>query len=138
RSATPEEQEILSRYVGWGGLADAFDPGKENWNQEYSQLKALLTPEEYAAASSSTLNAHYTSPTVIRAIYEAVNRLGVETGNILEPACGVGNFFSMLPEGMAGSKLYGIELDFISGRIAKKLYPEADITVAGFETPDRR
>ena len=138
RSATPEEQETLSRYVGWGGLADAFDPGKENWNKEYSQLKALLTPEEYAAARSSTLNAHYTSPTVIRAIYEAVSRLGFQAGNILEPACGVGNFFGMLPERMAGSKLYGIELDSISGRIAKQLYPEADITVAGFETTDRR
>ena len=138
RSATPEEQETLSRYVGWGGLADAFDPGKENWNKEYSQLKELLTPEEYAAARSSTLNAHYTSPTVIRAIYEAVSRLGFETGNILEPACGVGNFFGMLPERMAGSKLYGVELDSISGRIAKQLYPEADITVAGFETTDRR
>ena len=138
RSATPAEQEILSRYVGWGGLADAFDPGKENWNKEYSQLKVLLTPEEYAAARSSTLNAHYTSPTVIRAIYEAVSRLGFETGNILEPACGVGNFFGMLPEKMQKSRLYGIELDSISGRIAKQLYPEADITVAGFETTNRR
>ena len=138
RSATPEEQETLSRYVGWGGLADAFAPGKENWNKEYSQLKALLTPEEYAAARSSTLNAHYTSPTVIRAIYEAVSRLGFQTGNILEPACGVGNFFGMLPEEMRNSRLYGIELDSISGRIAKQLYPEANITVAGFETTDRR
>ena len=138
RSATPEEQEILSRYVGWGGLADAFDPGKENWNKEYSQLKALLTPEEYTAARSSTLNAHYTSPTVIRAIYEAISRLGFQAGNILEPACGVGNFFGMLPEEMRNSRLYGVELDSISGRIAKQLYPEADITVAGFETTNRR
>ena len=138
RSATPEEQETLSRYVGWGGLADAFDANKAAWTQEYKALQAALTPEEYAAARSSTLNAHYTSPTVIRAIYEAVSRLGFETGNILEPACGVGNFFGMLPENMAGSKLYGIELDSISGRIAKQLYPEANITVAGFETTDRR
>ena len=138
RSATPEEQETLSRYVGWGGLADAFDANKAAWTQEYKALQAALTPEEYAAARSSTLNAHYTSPTVIRAIYEAVSRLGFQTGNILEPACGVGNFFGMLPERMAGSKLYGVELDSISGRIAKQLYPEADITVAGFETTDRR
>ena len=138
RSASPAEQETLSRYVGWGGLADAFDSTKESWNKEYAQLKGMLTPEEYAAARSSTLNAHYTSPTVIRAIYEAVSRLGFQTGNILEPACGVGNFFGMLPESMAGSKLYGVELDSISGRIAKQLYPEADITVAGFETTDRR
>ena len=138
RSATPAEQEILSRYVGWGGLADAFDANKAAWTQEYRELQAALTPEEYAAARSSTLNAHYTSPTVIRAIYEAVNRLGFQTGNILEPACGVGNFFGMLPEEMRNSRLYGVELDSISGRIAKQLYPEADITVAGFETTDRR
>ena len=138
RSATQAEQETLSRYVGWGGLADAFAPGKENWNKEYSHVKALLTPEEYAAARSSTLNAHYTSPTVIRAIYEAISRLGFQAGNILEPACGVGNFFGMLPEEMRNSRLYGVELDSISGRIAKQLYPEADITVAGFETTDRR
>ena len=136
--ATPEQQKILSRYVGWGGLADAFDPDKESWSKEYAQLKELLTPEEYAAARASTLNAHYTSPTVIRAIYEAVGRMGFETGNILEPSCGVGNFFGMLPESMAGSKLYGVELDSISGRIAQQLYPKADITVAGFETTDRR
>ena len=136
--ATPEQQEILSRYVGWGGLADAFDPDKESWSKEYAQLKELLTPEEYAAARGSTLNAHYTSPTVIRAIYEAVGRMGFKTGNILEPSCGVGNFFGMLPESMAGSKLYGVELDSISGRIAQQLYPKADITVAGFETTDRR
>ena len=134
RNATPEEQEILSRYVGWGGLADAFDPDKDSWSKEYTQLKELLTPEEYAAARASTLNAHYTSPTVIHAIYDAVEKMGFQTGNILEPSCGVGNFFGMLPESMAGSKLYGVELDSISGRIAQKLYPEANITVAGFET----
>ena len=134
RNATPEEQEILSRYVGWGGLADAFDPDKDSWAKEYAQLKELLTPEEYAAARASTLNAHYTSPTVIRAIYDAVERMGFQTGNILEPSCGVGNFFGMLPESMQGSRLYGVELDSISGRIAQKLYPEANITVAGFET----
>ena len=136
--ATPEQQEILSRYVGWGGLADAFDPEKPAWAAEYAQLKELLTRSEYAAARSSTLNAHYTSPTVIRAIYEAVGRMGFETGNILEPSCGVGNFFGMLPEKMRNSRLYGVELDSISGRIAQQLYPKADITVAGFETTDRR
>ena len=136
--ATPEQQEILSRYVGWGGLADAFDLEKPAWAAEYTQLKELLTPEEYAAARGSTLNAHYTSPTVIRAIYEAVGRMGFETGNILEPSCGVGNFFGMLPEKMRNSRLYGVELDSISGRIAKQLYPKSDITVAGFETTDRR
>ena len=136
--ATPEQQKILSRYVGWGGLADAFDPEKPAWALEYAQLKELLTPEEYTAARSSTLNAHYTSPTVIQAIYEAVDRMGFETGNILEPSCGVGNFFGMLPEKMRNSRLYGVELDSISGRIAKQLYPKADITVAGFETTDRR
>ena len=134
RNATPEEQEILSRYVGWGGLADAFDPDKDSWAKEYAQLKELLTPEEYAAARASTLNAHYTSPTVIRSIYDAVEKMGFQTGNILEPSCGVGNFFGMLPESMQGSRLYGVELDSISGRIAQKLYPEANITVAGFET----
>ena len=138
RHATLEEQHLLSQYVGWGGLADAFDPEKPAWAAEYSELKELLTPEEYAAARGSTLNAHYTSPTVIRAIYEAVDRMGFKTGNILEPSCGVGNFFGMLPESMAGSKLYGVELDSISGRIARQLYPKADITVAGFETTDRR
>ena len=136
--ATPEQQQVLSRYVGWGGLADAFDPDKESWSKEYAQLKELLTPEEYAAARGSTLNAHYTSPTVIRTIYEAVGRMGFETGNILEPSCGVGNFFGMLPEEMRNSRLYGVELDSISGRIAQQLYPKADITVAGFETTDRR
>ncbi len=128
----------MSRYVGWGGLADAFDPTKENWRAEYAELKELLTPAEYEAARASTLNAHYTSPTVIRAIYEAVEKMGFTAGNILEPACGVGNFFGLLPESMAASRLYGVELDSISGRIAKQLYPKADITVAGFETTDRR
>ena len=134
RNATPEEQEILSQYVGWGGLADAFDPDKDSWAKEYTQLKELLSPEEYAAARASTLNAHYTSPTVIHAIYDAVEKMGFQTGNILEPSCGVGNFFGMLPESMQGSRLYGVELDSISGRIAQKLYPEANITMAGFET----
>ena len=138
RYATPEEQHLLSQYVGWGGLADVFDTDKPAWSAEYSELKELLTPEEYAAARASTLNAHYTSPTVIRAIYEAVEQMGFRTGNILEPSCGVGNFFGMLPESMAGSRLYGVELDGISGRIARQLYPKADITVAGFETTDRR
>ena len=138
QQASPEQQEILSRYVGWGGLADAFDPEKPAWALEYAQLKELLTPEEYAAARSSTLNAHYTSPTVIQAIYEAVDRMGFETGNILEPSMGVGNFFGMLPEEMRNSRLYGVELDPVSGRIAKQLYPKADITVGGFETTDRR
>lgn len=138
KQASPEQQEILSRYVGWGGLADAFDPEKPAWASEYAQLKELLTPEEYAAARSSTLNAHYTSPTVIQAIYEAVSRMGFETGNILEPSMGVGNFFGMLPEEMRNSRLYGVELDPVSGRIAKQLYPKADITVGGFETTDRR
>lgn len=138
QQASPEQQEVLSRYVGWGGLSDAFDPEKPAWALEYAQLKELLTPEEYTAARGSTLNAHYTSPTVIRAIYEAVGRMGFETGNILEPSCGVGNFFGMLPEEMRNSRLYGVELDSISGRIAKQLYPKSDITVAGFETTDRR
>ena len=138
QQASPEQQEVLSRYVGWGGLSDAFDPEKLAWASEYTQLKELLTPEEYAAARSSTLNAHYTSPTVIQAIYEAVGRMGFETGNILEPSMGVGNFFGMLPESMADSRLYGVELDSITGRIAQKLYPEANIKVAGFETTDRR
>ena len=138
RNATPEEQEILSQYVGWGGLADAFDPDKDSWAREYTQLKELLSPEEYAAARASTLNAHYTSPAVIRAIYDAVEQMGFTTGNILEPSCGVGNFFGMLPESMQGSRLYGVELDSISGRIARQLYPEATITVAGFETTSQR
>ena len=138
RHATLEEQHLLSQYVGWGGIPDAFDPEKPAWAVEYSELKELLTPEEYAAARGSTLNAYYTSPTVIRAIYEAVGHMGFKTGNILEPSCGVGNFFGILPESMAGSKLYGVELDSISGRIARQLYPKADITVAGFENTDRR
>ena len=136
--ASPEQQEILSRYVGWGGLADAFDESKDNWKDEFAELYATLSPEEYAAARASTLNAHYTSPTVIKAIYEAVGNMGFQTGNILEPAMGVGNFFGMLPESMESSRLYGVELDSITGRIAKQLYPKADITVAGFETTDRR
>ena len=138
RPATPEEQKILSGYVGWGGLADAFDESKTSWATEYLELKTVLTPAEYEAARASTLNAHYTSPTVIKAIYEAVGKMGFTTGNILEPSCGVGNFFGMLPEEMSASRLYGVELDSISGRIAKQLYPKADITVAGFETTDRR
>ena len=136
--ASPEQQEILSRYVGWGGLADAFDENKPNWADEFAELYATLSPEEYAAARASTLNAHYTSPTVIRAIYDAVENMGFQTGNILEPSMGVGNFFGMLPESMKSSRLYGVELDSITGRIAKQLYPKADITVAGFETTDRR
>uniref|UniRef100_UPI003FEFED45 DEAD/DEAH box helicase family protein n=1 Tax=Faecalibacterium prausnitzii TaxID=853 RepID=UPI003FEFED45 len=138
RGATAEEQQVLSQYVGWGGLADAFDSGKDSWAKEYVELKGLLSEDEYAAARSSTLNAHYTSPTVIRGIYDAVERMGFHSGNILEPSMGVGNFFGMLPDTMADSRLYGVELDSITGRIAKKLYPQADITVAGFETTDRR
>ena len=138
RQATPEEQAVLSKYVGWGGLADAFDETKDNWKNEFAELYAALSPEEYAAARGSTLNAHYTSPVVIKAIYDAVEKMGFETGNILEPAMGIGNFFGCLPESMQNSKLYGIELDSITGRIAKQLYPKADITVAGFETTDRR
>ena len=138
RGATAEEQRVLSQYVGWGGLADAFDPNKDSWAKEYAELKGLLSEDEYSAARSSTLNAHYTSPTVIRGIYDAVERMGFRSGNILEPSMGVGNFFGMLPSSMADSRLYGVELDSITGRIAKKLYPQADITVAGFETADRR
>ena len=138
RGATAEEQQVLSQYVGWGGLADAFDPNKDSWAKEYAELKGLLSEDEYAAARSSTLSAHYTSPTVIRSIYDAVERMGFHSGNILEPSMGVGNFFGMLPDTMQDSRLYGVELDSITGRIAKKLYPQADITVAGFETTDRR
>ena len=138
RGATAEEQQVLSQYVGWGGLADAFDSGKDSWAKEYVELKGLLSEDEYATARSSTLNAHYTSPTVIRGIYDAVERMGFRSGNILEPSLGVGNFFGMLPDSMADSRLYGVELDSITGRIAKMLYPQADITVAGFETTDRR
>ena len=138
RGATAEEQQVLSQYVGWGGLPDAFDPDKSNWSKEYTELKGLLSEDEYAAARGSVLNAHYTSPTVIHAIYDAVERMGFRSGNILEPSMGVGNFFGMLPDTMQDSRLYGVELDSITGRIAKKLYPQADITVAGFETTDRR
>ena len=138
RGATAEEQQVLSQYVGWGGLADAFDPGKDSWAKEHAELKGLLSEDEYAAARSSTLNAHYTSPVVIRSIYDAVEKMGFRSGNILEPSMGVGNFFGMLPDSMADSRLYGVELDSITGRIAQKLYPQADITVAGFETTDRR
>ena len=138
RGATAEEQQVLSQYVGWGGLADAFNPGKDSWAKEYAELKGLLSEDEYAAARSSTLNAHYTSPVVIRSIYDAVEKMGFQSGNILEPSMGAGNFFGMLPTSMADSRLYGVELDSITGRIAKKLYPQADITVAGFETTDRR
>ena len=138
RGATAEEQTVLSQYVGWGGLADAFDPDKSNWVSEYTELKGLLSEEEYKAARGSVLNAHYTSPTVIHAIYDSVERMGFKSGNILEPSMGVGNFFGMLPDTMQDSRLYGVELDSITGRIAEKLYPQADITVAGFETTDRR
>ena len=138
RFATPEEQTILSRYVGWGGIPQAFDERNASWSDEFQELKGLLTPEEYSAAMGSVLNAHYTSPTVIRAIYDAVEQMGFTSGNVLEPAMGVGNFFGMLPDSMRDSRLYGVELDSISGRIAKQLYPKADITVAGFETTDRR
>ena len=138
RGATTEEQQVLAQYVGWGGLSDAFDPGKDSWAKEYAELKGLLSEDEYAAARSSTLNAHYTSPVVIRSIYDAVEKMGFQSGNILEPSMGVGNFFGMLPDTMQDSRLYGVELDSITGRIAKKLYPQADITVAGFETTDRR
>ena len=138
RGATAEEQQVLSQYVGWGGLADAFDPNKDGWAKEYTELKGLLSEDEYAAARSSVLNAHYTAPVVIRSIYDAVEKMGFRSGNILEPSMGVGNFFGMLPSSMADSRLYGVELDSITGRIAKKLYPQADITVAGFETTDRR
>ena len=135
--ASPEQQDKLSGYVGWGGIPEVFDENKPDWSKEYAELKALLTPEEYEAARGSTLNAHYTSPTVIRAIYEAVGGMGFEGGRILEPSMGVGNFFGLLPESMANSRLYGVELDSITGRIAKQLYPKADITVAGFETANR-
>ena len=138
RGATAEEQQVLSQYVGWGGLADAFDPGKDSWAKEYAELKGLLSEDEYAAARSSVLNAHYTAPVVIRSIYDAVEKMGFQSGNILEPSMGVGNFFGMLPDTMQDSRLYGVELDSITGRIAKKLYPQADITVAGFEATDRR
>ena len=133
RTATPEEQEILAKYVGWGGLADAFDSSKANWANEYQELKSLLSPEEYASARESTLNAHYTSPVIIQAIYDAVGKMGFTRGNVLDPAAGIGNFYGCLPEEMAGSRLYGAELDGITGRIAKQLYPHADIKITGFE-----
>ena len=133
RTATPEEQEILAKYVGWGGLADAFDSSKANWANEYQELKNLLSPEEYASARESTLNAHYTSPVIIQAIYDAVGKMGFTRGNVLDPAAGIGNFYGCLPEEMEGSRLYGAELDGITGRIAKQLYPHADIQITGFE-----
>ena len=136
RTATPEEQRILSQYVGWGGLADAFDETKGNWTAEYQELKDTLTPEEYNSARESTLNAHFTSPVIIRSIYEAIGQMGFEKGNILEPAMGVGNFFGMLPEEMKDSKLYGVELDDLTGRIAKQLYPQANVRISGFEKTD--
>ena len=136
RNATPEEQEILSRYVGWGGLADAFDETKAAWETEYLELKTVLTPEEYAAARASTLNAHYTQPIVIESMYQVLENLGFTKGNILEPSMRVGNFFGMLPENLNQSKLYGVELDSISGRIAKLLYPDANIQIKGFEKTD--
>ena len=138
RMATPEEQEVLSRYAGWGGIPQAFDDKNANWSREYAELKSLLSDSEYASARASTLNAHYTSPVVIKAIYEAIERMGFTTGNVLEPACGVGNFFGLLPESMEGSKLYGVELDSVTGRIAAQLYPHASITVSGFEKTDQR
>ncbi|MBR0316792.1 MAG: DEAD/DEAH box helicase family protein [Synergistaceae bacterium] len=133
RLATPEEQEILSRYVGWGGISQAFDEKNDDWKKEYAELKELLTEEEYNAARGSTLNAHYTSPMVARSMYETLERMGFSKGNILEPSCGTGNFFGVLPETMNQSKLYGVELDSITGRIAKQLYQRADITIDGYE-----
>ena len=138
RQARPDEQEILSRYVGWGGLPQAFDAENASWQKEYQQLKSLLTDEEYAAARGSTLNAHYTSPVVIRAMYEALGSMGFQDGNVLEPACGVGNFFGMLPESMSQSRLYGVELDSITGRMARQLYPDARIKITGFEKTNRK
>ena len=138
RPASPEDQEVLSQYVGWGGIPQAFDERNTAWADEYRELKYTLTPEEYEMARASTLNAHYTSPTVIRAIYSAVEQMGFRTGNILEPSCGVGNFFGLLPETMQNSRLYGVELDSITGRIAQYLYPQADIAVTGFEKTDRK
>ncbi|MCI8844594.1 MAG: DEAD/DEAH box helicase family protein [Oscillospiraceae bacterium] len=137
RFATPEEQEILAKYVGWGGLAQAFDPKDRKWAKEYAALRELLSPEEYKSAQGSVLNAHYTSPAIIQAIYQAVERMGFRPGNILEPSCGVGGFFGLLPESMSGARLHGVELDSLSGRIARQLYPEADITVSGFEKTSR-
>ena len=138
RPASPEDQEVLSQYVGWGGIPQAFDEKNTAWADEYRELKYTLTPEEYEMARASTLNAHYTSPTVIRAIYAAVEQMGFQSGNILEPSCGVGNFFGLLPESMESSHLYGVELDSITGRIAQYLYPRANIEVTGFEKTDRK
>ena len=138
RQATPQEQETLSKYIGWGGIPQAFDGNNAQWSEEYQQLKSLLTDEEYAAARGSTLNAHYTSPMVIRAMYEALSNMGFQSGNILEPSCGVGNFFGCLPEAMQGRKLYGVELDSITGRIARQLYPDAQIEIRGFEKTSRK
>ena len=138
RQATPDEQEILAKYMGWGGIVDAFDPNKDAWKSEYEKLKELLTPEEYDSAKSSTLNAHYTSPVIIKAMYDAVQNMGFKAGTILEPAMGTGNFFGMLPPEMQSSRLYGVELDSLSGRIAQQLYPRANIKIAGFETTDRK
>ena len=136
RRATKQEQEILARYVGWGGIPQAFDSNNSVWANEYAELKETLTETEYESARASTLNAHYTSPTVINAIYQAIENLGFRRGNILEPSCGIGNFFGLLPENMAGSKLYGVELDSITGRIARQLYQNADIQIKGFENTD--
>lgn len=136
RVATPEEQEILSQYVGWGGLSQAFDKNNQNWRKEYSELKSLLEEKEYVSARASTLNAHYTLPLLIKAIYEAVKNMGFKSGNIFEPVCGIGNFFGLLPESMKISKLYGVELDNLTGRIAKQLYPNANIRISGFENYD--
>ena len=133
RNATKDEQDILSRYVGWGGLADAFDESKSNWANEYLELKSLLSEEEYKSARESTLTSFYTSPVVIESIYKALNNLGFRHGNILEPSCGIGNFFGMLPDEMKGSKMYGVELDSISGRIAKQLYQNSNIAIEGYE-----
>ncbi len=134
RPARKEEQEILSKYVGWGGLSEVFDKDNSSFANEYTQLKSLLSENEYSMARASTLNAHYTSPIVIKAIYDAIDRMGFTRGNILEPSCGIGSFFGMLPDSMQNSNLYGIELDSITGRIAKQLYPpNAHISINGFE-----
>ena len=134
RIATAEEQRVLSRYVGWGGIPEAFDENKPEWAKEYTELKELLSDEEYRSARESVLNAHYTSPIVIKAVYSTLENMGFRTGNILEPGCGVGNFFGLVPESMATSRLYGVELDSITGRIARQLYQRANIRVQGYET----
>lgn len=133
RTATPEEQKILSKYTGWGAIPQAFDINNDKWRTEYAELRTLLTPDEYAAARKSTMNAHYTSPTVISAIYDGLKNLGFEKGKILEPAVGIGNFFGVMPDEMRNSKLFGVELDSLTGRIAQQLYPNADIQIKGFE-----